>query len=112
MRRFVSSVRMVVATMTVAASSASMAQAQFPFEVTVDPAEAAVVTTDVHNFVKAHHRLASEADTLAVLQEDYLDRGSRDSARTSGGTISRPNGSRRPFANIPRRMRPCRRTSR
>ena len=76
MRRFVSSVRKVVATMTVAASSASMAQAQFPFEVTVDPAEAAVVTTDVHNFVKAHHRLASEADTLAVLQEDYLDRGS------------------------------------
>jgi hypothetical protein len=76
MRRFVFSVRMVVAAMTVAASSGATAQAQFPFEGAVDPAEAAVVTTDVHNFVKAHHRLASEADTLAILQADYLDRGS------------------------------------
>jgi hypothetical protein len=66
----------VVAAAAIVTSAEAIGQVQMPFEVAVDPADAVVVTTDVHNFVRAHQRLASEADTIAILQADYLDQGS------------------------------------
>ena len=65
----------VVGLMTVSLSWVPMAQAQWPLELAEDPAEAPFVTEDLHNFLRAAERLASEADTLAVLQEEYLDKG-------------------------------------
>jgi hypothetical protein len=76
MRQFVSRVSIAVAATALVMSSEATGQTQMPFEVAVDPADAVIVTTDVHNFARAHRRLANEADTLAILQEDYLDQGS------------------------------------
>jgi len=76
MRGFRARVSIVVVATVIATSSGAAAQGQWPLEVAVDPAEASFVTTDVHNFVRAHHRLTSEPDTLAVLQAEYLDQGS------------------------------------
>lgn len=56
-------------------SYGSGAQAQWPLPLAEDPAEASFVTEDLHNFLRASARLASEADTLSVLEEEYLDRG-------------------------------------
>lgn len=65
----------VVGLMMIGLSYGSGAQAQWQLQLAEDPAEASFVTEDLHNFLRASERLASEADTLAVLQEEYLDKG-------------------------------------
>ncbi len=65
----------VVGLVTIGLSYGAMAQAQWPLQIAEDPAEASFVAEDLHNFLRAFARLASEADTLAVLQEEYLDKG-------------------------------------
>jgi hypothetical protein len=62
--------------MVAALAQGTRAQSEWPIEVVADPAEAQFIATDLHNFVRAYARLDGEADTLAVLQEEYFDRGS------------------------------------
>jgi len=42
---------------------------------TEDPAKAPFVFTDIESFVAAHGKLTDGADTLAILQVEYLDKG-------------------------------------
>jgi hypothetical protein len=65
----------VVGLMAIGLSYGATAQAQWSLQLAEDPAEASFVTEDIHNFLRAYDRLASEVDTLAVLQEEYLDKG-------------------------------------
>ncbi len=56
------------------ASSVSVAQ-ELDFECTRKISEAKFVHDDVRNFIRAQEMLTDEADTIAVLEKEYFDKG-------------------------------------
>ncbi|UCF19066.1 MAG: hypothetical protein JSU87_14215 [Gemmatimonadota bacterium] len=50
-------------------------QAQITDNLATDPGEARFVYEDVQNFLRAHEMLSSTADTVAILQAEYFERG-------------------------------------
>ena len=42
---------------------------------TMDPQQARFIYDDIHTFVKAHRLLTSGCDSVAILQTEYLDKG-------------------------------------
>ncbi len=51
------------------------ASQEFTTPLTANPAEASFIHEDVENFVRAHAMLTPGVDTLAILQTEYLDKG-------------------------------------
>ena len=62
----------LTAVLSLILSASTSAQPNYPRT----PEEARIVYTDLENFVEAYHELGANADTVAVLQTMYFDRGS------------------------------------
>ncbi len=58
-----------------ALSQGAIGQMKLTENLTPDPLRAPFVHDDVHNFVRALGLLASDADTIGILQAEYFDRG-------------------------------------
>ena len=48
---------------------------QWPPGMTKDPGSALFIYDDIHNFIIAYNSLAEEADSISVLQKQYLEKG-------------------------------------
>lgn len=68
------SLRIVAALMAVVATGMAQTQ-QFTPSITRDPDQARFVTDDVVRFLRAYELLSVRSDTQAVLQEEYLTKG-------------------------------------
>ncbi|UCE07965.1 MAG: hypothetical protein JSW07_08020 [bacterium] len=55
--------------------NSSIAYAQLSKYLTIDPENASFVYEDIYHFVRAHALLTPESDSVAILQKEYLDRG-------------------------------------
>lgn len=53
----------------------SSVKAQLGDYLTMDPRQARFIYDDIHTFVNAHKRLTPGCDSLAILQTEYLDKG-------------------------------------
>ena len=53
----------------------SSTNAQLSDYLTMDPRQARFIYDDIHTFVSAHKLLTPGCDSLAILQTEYLDKG-------------------------------------